>query len=189
MRGLTPHESSLPYPISPHCPLLSNPTLPYPTNPIYTQSTPSVRCSPTQPYPTNPYPTLSTQSPPSVQPYPTLPYLLSHRSISLHITLRHIIPYLTITSHHDRQRPPPSTRKDFSIQVILFGPRQPCYPLYRIRYPLTHPATHFLTPSNPPLTHHLTTGDLGRVNPATGDVLITGREKDTIVLRWVYSLL
>lgn len=29
---------------------------------------------------------------------------------------------------------------------------------------------------------YFNTGDLGRVNPATGDVLITGREKDTIVL-------
>ena len=26
------------------------------------------------------------------------------------------------------------------------------------------------------------TGDLGRVNPATGDIIITGRAKDTIVL-------
>ena len=29
---------------------------------------------------------------------------------------------------------------------------------------------------------YFNTGDLGRVNPATGDVLITGREKDTVVL-------
>jgi long-chain acyl-CoA synthetase len=26
------------------------------------------------------------------------------------------------------------------------------------------------------------TGDLGRINPATGDLILTGRAKDTIVL-------
>lgn len=40
------------------------------------------------------------------------------------------------------------------------------------------------THSQPLLRPHLfsDTGDLGRINPATGDIIITGRAKDTIVL-------